>query len=480
MSEMCLQGGIDEKAKLIGVQDTGAPFGGISCSRKIRSRNKGSGGNRPGTKGKIKQGKRRGRKKQKPKLDPEGRTVAVDTLDLCRGRLEASGYELKWGRGKYLFYFLSRVLHTNIEGAYIHRETVPDNKPAVKLLELLEELRLIRCIDWYSWLPTDWDRKNSKGRRFLPTIELMMTDILGRQRVLNYAGYLYKDRCTCEKNSSLIELGHNPNSGVQIPDIIDDVLKRGTGLIFDSDYIKYNMLRSIKELPENQKLETLIVLHRSMTVWNEELKPGYNQGIDGRIYTNTPNLQGLPEVARGALMSIDDFPLFNLDYRQFELRLLYHLSGQTPPRNNCFLHIGNMIGLSAAEVKSAIYPISNGQIINNISYSKQPAFVRAKKQDHHQAVTAILNEIGLGEIIRHIQEKDKLFVRRIGAKIFYTGMSKALEKFPLRAGLPLHDGWIFAPETDAIAGAVAEIFQKAPMGIIGTKMPVRCPLLIAN
>ena len=64
-------------------------------------------------------------------------------------------------------------------------------------------------------------------------------------------------------------------------------------------------------------------------------------------------------------------------------------------------------------------------------------------------------------------------LQRSGARVFFSSMSAGLEEINCRAGIPLHDGWVFEADNSDQAGQVVEVFQSRTRDILGASLPLK-------
>jgi len=130
-----------------------------------------------------------------------------------------------------LFFVLQRVLHTTEQGAFLPLKEFSSMEIGRKLCDGLTRTGLIRCMDPDSWKPRAWNFDNARGRRFVPSTELLLANA-GQHVVENVAEYLgghCKNRMT-RRTSEVILC---PESLVPISAVVVARLQDGTGLRFN-------------------------------------------------------------------------------------------------------------------------------------------------------------------------------------------------------------------------------------------------------
>jgi hypothetical protein len=176
----------------------------------------------------------RARSKTRRKLQSRsgvGNAIAPEVVKLCSDRLEGIGVRLSVRGSRELFYFLQRILHATHKGASLPLRLFSSPALGRKIASGMLSVGLASCPDPDSWKPRDCDFRNAKGRRFLPTSELLLANV-GLETVGSVAEYLsgkYKRRETRDRSEVIL----HPASPVRLSDYCTEVLKRGTGLTFN-------------------------------------------------------------------------------------------------------------------------------------------------------------------------------------------------------------------------------------------------------
>ena len=405
------------------------------------------------------------------KLHLNNAHVNVTAIQLCLAALESKGFRITRKRREYLIWILSRVLHTTDAGAGIRSDSFPRHELGVSILEFLCEVNLITCIDWYSYLPTNREIKNSKTRRFSPSSGLLLADMQGESYISSCAEFESGKYVTMDSGVGNVEVILNRESGVKVPDQLVETLRTGSGLIFDRDQLPA-IIGNLSE--EREKVNTLLAIRKAIGRSEGIIRPSFRQARDGRLFAFQPALCNLPKIARTGLSNVDGRQLFDVDYRQQEIRIASALSGKKLPEDDFYASIGRDVGLTRAEVKEIINSILNGQTVHNILNNPRLKYAEcAERSENYDRVYGYLNNNGFDEILDTLFKKDKLILHRYGAEIFLNAISEAIERFKLMAGLPLFDGWIFAADSRR-AKQVAYIFEQASRRILNTVIPVSC------
>jgi hypothetical protein len=159
------------------------------------------------------------------------RAISPRAVDLCLERLAELGVRLSVRGVRELFYILQRILCTTVEGAALPLSSLSSVGLGRKILAGLLRGGLISCLDPDSWKPRDYDFRNAKARRFLPSGELLLANV-GFETVTSAAAYLsgVHGRRIVRQSSDVIL---NPASQICLSDYTIEALKSGTGLRFN-------------------------------------------------------------------------------------------------------------------------------------------------------------------------------------------------------------------------------------------------------
>jgi len=411
------------------------------------------------------------KRRHRSKLQLNNAHINVSAIQLCLAALNSSGFKITSKRRKYLIWILSRVLHTTDAGSKIRSTDFQRHELGALILELLCDARLITCLDWYSYLPTNGEIENAEARRFLPSSELLLADMQGGSYIRSFAEFEFGKYASVDSEPGSVEIILNQESGVKVPDQLVETLRAGSGLIFNRNQLP----AIIGDLSEEQgKVHTLLATRRSIGISEGIIRPSFRQARDGRLFAFRPALCSLPKKARIGLSNINGRQLFDVDYRQQEIRIASALIGKKLPEDDFYASIGREFGLTRTEVKEIINPILNGQTIQNIRNNKELEYdERIKRLENYGSVDEYLQSNGFSAILDTLFKKDKLILHRYGAEIFLNAISEAIERFKLMAGLPLFDGWIFAADT-RVAKRVAAIFEQSSRRTLNAVIPVSC------
>ena len=394
-----------------------------------------------------------------------GRGISPNCVTLCKERLEGIGIYLLCLGIRELVYLLQRVLHTTADGASLPLWRLSSPGLGRKLLNGLLFVGLISCPNPNSWKPLNYDISNAKGRRFLPTAELLMAN-LGSEVVNSAADYLsgaYRRReVRCHSTVVL-----KPESGVPISSCVVELLKKGTGLRFDLP----NALPRISDLTEEKRVRILQAGQAALGWLGSEdsIHTTWTQTQTGRLYASQPAIVNLPGLLRPALKPLNGGILSEVDFQNFELRILHGEAGIPAPAGDYAEFVGNQVGLCREDVKAVLNPALHGQTRGNLVGAKE-----WEKLENRIKVEEFLKRDlpAVWEMIETMQ-KDHSLLHRRGAQLFFPAYEMALKTENLPAGIPLHDGWVFPAKDEAQVLRVKEIFEQVSTEMLGQPMPVK-------
>jgi hypothetical protein len=322
-------------------------------------------------------------------------------------------------------------------------------------------------MDWHSWKPTGWDLRQATPRAFVPSCDLLLADT-GAEVVSNFPDYCsgrHGLRAPLHTESRLVLL--NPRSGVVIPENVATALQRGTGIYCDFAAIPELLL----SLPECERSRTLCaVLASTGRVQVAELAPIWKQHGWGRLYCSKPALVNMPKVSLVTLRDINAHPLWNVDFSSYELRIACRSFGQPMPDGDAYERLADGSGITRARVKTVINPMLHGQTEHQMWYSEtRDREAIADRPLVEKAMARLFPKLFAGlDYLR----RDSSILQRKGAKIFFSCMAAALRRCEIgAAGLPKHDGWIFAGD-ESRAKAVQNVFEREAERAAGVRLPV--------
>ena len=397
------------------------------------------------------------------------RQIAPGAVNLLETRL--AGYrKLNITRRRACFYcaqLLARYDQKN--GARLAQRAFSSDETGRWIQEGLIESGLAVCLDLNSWKPTHGDIRNAKARAFIPCLDFLLLDI-GPQVVSTFANY-YSGKF--ETRDALHHCPHpvflSSSSGVDIPANIGAALLKGTGLRCDFGTLRTNIMR----LPEEKRSRKLCAALAAVgRVELDQLRPIWTQHGWGRLYASKPALVNMPKVLLPALQSVDSLPLWEVDFASFELRIASKITGQNLPDSDAYEEISEGAGISRSRVKAVINPMLHGQRREQCRYAKEPNSTLSADRPlvEREMARTLPNLIAGLEQLRN----DDSALQREGAKIFFPCMGAAMERCAISsAGLPKHDGWVFAA-TEAQARGVQDVFEQEAERRTGRHFPVKC------
>jgi hypothetical protein len=394
-----------------------------------------------------------------------GREVSPHCVTLCKERLAGIGINLSCLGVRELVYLLQRVLHTTADGASLPLSQFSSLELGRKLLNGLLLVGLISCPDPNSWKPRNYDIASAKARRFLPTTELLMANV-GSEMVNSAAAYLsgaYRQReVRCQSGVVLM-----PESVVPIPSRAAELLKKGTGLRFDLP----DALHRITDLTEEKRVRTLQAGQAALGWLGSEapIHTAWTQRRTGRLYASRPAIVNLPSLLRPALKPLDSGILCEVDFQNFEPRILHAEAAIPAPPGDYAEFVGSQIGLRREDVKEVLNPALHGQTQGNLVGAQE-----WEKLESRIKVEECLkrNFPKVWEMILMMQN-DHSFLQRRGAQVFVAAYEMALRMENLPAGIPLHDGWVFPAKDEAQLLRVKDVFEQVGTEMLGQPMPVK-------
>jgi hypothetical protein len=399
-----------------------------------------------------------------------GRAVSPQCVTLCKERLAGIGIQLSCLGVRELVYLLQRVLHTTVEGASLPLSQFSSPGLGRKLLDGLLQVGLIWCPDLESWKPRGYDIHNAKARRFLPTSELLWVACTDPETVNSGAAYLsgtFEPRELRQKST----LQSAPDSGVAISLHVAARLEEGPGVTFNLN----NVLPILDGLAEERRARILLAGQAALN-WLGSCQPIHTSWIQkptGRLYASRPAIVNLPSLLRPALRPVNGGLLCEVDFQNFEPRILHAEAGIPAPPGDYAEFVGGRIGLQREHVKAVLNPALHGQTQGNLVGAEE-----WEKLENRIKVEEFLkcHFPSVWQMIEIVQ-RDKSFLQRRGAQVFFSAYEMALRTEDLPAGIPLHDGWVFPARDEAQLLRVKNVFEHVGSEILGQPMPVKHVIL---
>jgi hypothetical protein len=335
-----------------------------------------------------------------------------------------------------------------------------------KLLDGLSQVGLIWCPDPGSWKPRDYNIRNAKARRFLPTSQLLLVANTDLETVNSGAAYLSGTFGQREiRHQSIVQPA--PDSGVAIPPHVAARLEEGTGLSFNLTHALPILNRLVEE-----KRARILQAGQGALGWLGSRQPIHTSWIQkatGRLYASRPAIVNLPSLLRPALKPLNGGILCEVDFQNFEPRILHAEAGIPAPPEDYAAFVGNQIGLCREDVKAVLNPALHGQTQGNLVGAKE-----WEKLENRKKVEEFLKRDfpTVWEMIE-ITQKDPSLLQRRGAQVFFPAYEMALRSEDLPAGVPLHDGWVFPAKDEAQLLRVKDVFGQVGSEMLGQPMPVK-------
>jgi hypothetical protein len=394
-----------------------------------------------------------------------GRAISPNCVALCKERLAGIGIPLSCRGVTELVWVLQRVLHTTVNGAALPLSSFSSVGLGRTLLDGLSQVGLIWCPDPDSWKPRGYDIHNARARRFLPTSELLLAASADAVTVNSGAAYLsgtFGQREIIQR--SIVQSA--PDSGVAIPSHVAARLEEGTGLTFNLN----NALPILDGLVEERRARILLAGQAALN-WLGSRQPIHTSWIQkptGRLYASRPAIVNLPRLLRPALTPLNGGILCEIDFQNFEPRILHAEAGMPAPPGDYAEFVGNQIGLQREDVKGVLNPALHGQTQGNLVGAEE-----WEKLEHRMKVEKFLKRDfpPVWAMIETLKNDYSLLQRR-GAQVFFSAYEMALTTEDLPAGIPLHDGWVFPARDEAQVLRVKDAFEQVGSKLLNQPMPV--------
>ena len=175
-----------------------------------------------------------------------------------------------------------------------------------------------------------------------------------------------------------------PESGVSIPFAVVSSLEAGTGFSLNLD-------KGVAALQGLSDQKCANILRDGQWALGGLGNTGpihahERQKQSGRIYSSKPAIVNLPKPLRVVLQPINGSCVDSVDYRNFELRVLFSAAGIEAPPGDCATYIGDAMGLSRTAVKNVVNPWLHGQTRGNLFGAKKRNILqdRDKVEGFHQ------------------------------------------------------------------------------------------------
>ena len=327
---------------------------------------------------------------------------------------------------------------------------------------------LAACMDWDSWKPTGSILTNAKPRGFFPCVEFLLADT-GNKVVSSLTDYLngrFVLRAPLHDAKNL--LISCPASDVVIPANVAEALQRGTGLYCDFD----NLRALVMSLPADEQARKLCAALAAVgRVPGDEIRPIWEQHEWGRLYCSKPAAINMPTKLLELLRSIDGLPLWCVDFSSFELRIACKITGEPLGEGDAYALLAEPCGITRERVKAVINPMLHGQTLNQLRYAMEtPRHLKVDRPlvEHEMKRSFPFLFAGLERFRR-----DGRLLQQRGAQVFFPCMAAAMKRCEITsAGLPKHDGWVFAA-SESQAKAVGNVFEAEAERIAGVHLPVK-------
>jgi len=287
----------------------------------------------------------------------------------------------------------------------------------------------------------------------------------GPQVIDNAADYV-SGRFQNREGRSESEVILCPESGVPISADVVARLLGGTGL-------RFNLNRAttlLADAPEPKRRRLLQAAQGAVGFLGNgsQAHTRWSQKPSGRLYSAGPALTNLPKLLRPAWEPISSGVLAEVDYQNFETRILHSEAGLKAPDGDFAALLGADIGLTKNQVKDVLNPMLHGQTCGNLVGRREWERIR-----HRELLVTQLKRVA-PELLRQmelVQRRPDLLQHR-GAQVFSSAYENALAAENVAAGIPLHDGWVFAAENRAQALRIKRIFEDTASGLLDQPMPV--------
>jgi hypothetical protein len=402
------------------------------------------------------------------------RPISAGVVQCCLDELSKIGIRITPVGGEVLVDILCVIIHANSkEGAQIRIKNYLNTDWASTLVHALMECGLIECVDLDVWKPQAGNFEFAKPRSFFPTFRLLREAFGFQRKVLSYAQF---KQGRPGKYRSRID-----GSTVQVlPDVTPSALIRtrlqdGSGLRMCYK-LAFDIIQQLtKESDKRNKLHALL---RSTGNQQDELHANWVQKEKShRVYSQ---LCSIPVITRPALQSLDQLPVWSLDFSQFEPSIFQSICGESVRDGDLRGYLVDAVNasgrgiFSVKEVKSTLNPLLHGQTKRHIIYGKGEQHQKARRVLLHELLLGAFREY-LPKMYARLQEiqRDPVLLQRIGADIFFDAYHAGLEATGVAAGIPMHDGLIFGA-TEPQAKQTQTLWEGIGRASLG--IPIRAKL----
>src|SRR4029453_418439 len=213
-----------------------------------------------------------------------------------------------------------------------------------------------------------------------------------------------------------------PDSGVAIPSHVAARLEEGTGLSFNLTHA----LPILNGLVE-EKRARILQAGQGALGWLGSRQPIHTSWIQkptGRLYASRPAIVNLPSLLRPALKPISGGILCEVDFQNFEPRILHAEAGIPAPPGDYAEFVGNQIGLRREDVKAVLNPALHGQTRGNLVGAKE-----WEKLENRKKVEEFLKRhFPKGWEMIAMMQNDHSLLQRRGAQVFFPAYEMALRR----------------------------------------------------
>ena len=209
-------------------------------------------------------------------------------------------------------------------------------------------------------------------RRFLPSSELLWANA-GQQVVDNVADYLAR-RYTSRGTRSASEVILCPESLVPISADVVARLREGTGLRFNGN----EAAKLLIDQPEERCRQLLQAAQAACGFLGNgnHVHTQWIQKPSGRLYAAGPAVTNMPKLLRPAWEPVSSGVVAELDYQNFEFRILHAEAGVIAPDGDLAAILGADVGLTRSQVKGVLNPMLHGQTRGNLVWRKDWELLR--------------------------------------------------------------------------------------------------------
>jgi len=179
---------------------------------------------------------------------------------------------------------------------------------------------------------------------------------------------------------------------------------------------------------------------------------------------------------RSALEPVDGGIPCEIDFQNFEPRILYAKAGVIAPQGDYAQFIGDQIGLSRENVKAVLNPLLHGQTHGNLVGAEE----WGKLEDRKKVETFLRSESPTVWQMIQLVQHDPCLLQRLGAEVFFAVYGQVLITEGLSAGFPLHDGCVLPLDDEAQLLRVKRVFEEVGSEKLGQPLPTKHLILSSN